>query len=86
MVREFSYKIIEQIAVISECSGGNYPIELNYISFNNAPPKYDLRKWDHKAEKMLKGITLTRREAEIVAAAILSHKPAEEGQKEENML
>lgn len=68
------YSITEHIATIAEYGGGEYALELNYISFNGAPAKYDLRKWDKKGERMLKGVTLSAEEAEAVAAAITAHR------------
>ena len=68
------YSITEHIATITEYGGGEYALELNYISFNGAPAKYDLRKWDKKGERMLKGVTLSAEEAEAVAAAITAHR------------
>ena len=38
--------------------------ELNLISWNGAAPKYDIRDWAPEHEKMGKGVTLTREEAE----------------------
>ena len=58
----FSYEIIEKIAVISEKEGrdSDYTIELNLISYNGAEAKYDLRNW--RGDKMQKGVTLSREE------------------------
>lgn len=68
------FEIREHIATIAEYAGGEYALELNYISFNGQPAKYDLRKWDKKAARMLKGVTLSEEEAEAVAAAIQQHR------------
>ena len=67
------FEIREHIATLAEYSGGEYTLELNHISYKGAAPKYDLRKWDKKAGRMLKGVTLTPAEAEACAAAILAH-------------
>lgn len=69
-----SFEIVEHIATIAEYGGGEYALELNYISFNGAPAKYDLRKWDKRGGRMLKGVTLSPEEAETVAAAIQQHR------------
>ena len=37
--------------------------ELNMVSWNNQPAKYDIREWDETHTKMSKGITLTAEEA-----------------------
>lgn len=61
---ELKYEIAEHIAVLSENNGIN--IECNLISFNGAPAKVDIRKWDRRDPdnpKMWKGISLTIDEA-----------------------
>jgi hypothetical protein len=55
---EFKYEIIERIAVLSENNKG-WTKELNKVSWNERPPKYDLRDWHHEEGKMGKGATLT---------------------------
>ena len=40
--------------------GGNK--ELNLVSWNDRPGKFDIRDWDPENEKMGKGITLTKEE------------------------
>ena len=59
MAQEFSYEIIEEIAVLSENNKG-WRKELNLISWNDRAPKYDLREWSPDGEKMGKGITLSK--------------------------
>ncbi|WP_339228974.1 PC4/YdbC family ssDNA-binding protein [Oceanobacillus sp. FSL K6-2867] len=58
---ELNYEIMETIAVISESPKG-WTKELNVISWNGRPPKYDLRDWAPGKEKMGKGVTLTKEE------------------------
>lgn len=58
MAKEFTYKIIEHIGVISNSTRG-WNKELNLISWNEAEPKYDIRDWSKNHEKMGKGITLS---------------------------
>lgn len=58
---ELNYKIVETIPVISESPKG-WTKELNVISWNGRPPKYDLRDWAPGKEKMGKGVTLTEEE------------------------
>lgn len=59
---QFSYKIIKEIAVISDT--GKLSTELNLISYSGNEPKYDLRRWSTGSgeKKMQKGIALTRDE------------------------
>ena len=58
---QFKFEIIQNIAVLSTEKSG-WTKEINLISFNGAPPKYDIRTWDPNHEKMGKGITLTKEE------------------------
>ncbi len=55
------FEIIKNIGVLSESSKG-WTKELNFVSWNNREPKYDLRDWDPEHEKMGKGVTLTEEE------------------------
>lgn len=57
----FKFEIIDKIAVISTEKNG-WTKELNLVSFNDAPPKYDLRTWDPDHIKMGKGVTLSKEE------------------------
>ncbi|HAO6441941.1 TPA: hypothetical protein IQC91_001679 [Listeria monocytogenes] len=59
------YEIIEEIGVLSENARG-WRKELNKVSWNGCPPKYDIRDWSEDHEKMGKGITLTDEEAEVL--------------------
>ena len=43
--------------------------ELNIVSWNDQPPKYDIRDWDEQHERMSRGITLTKQELESVVEA-----------------
>ncbi|MBC8924695.1 hypothetical protein IAI17_43600, partial [Escherichia coli] len=45
------YEIIEEIGVLSENARG-WRKELNKISWNGRPPKYDIRDWSEDHEKM----------------------------------
>lgn len=58
---EFTFKIEEHIAVISEGKGG-WKTELNRVSWGDRPAKYDLRPWSADHQKMGKGITFTAEE------------------------
>lgn len=61
MANDFSYEIVEHIAVLSTSKTG-WTKELNLISWNGRSPKYDIREWSPEHEKMGKGITLTDEE------------------------
>lgn len=58
---QFKFEIIQNIAVLSTEKSG-WTKEINLVSFNGAPPKYDIRTWDPNHEKMGKGITFTKEE------------------------
>lgn len=67
----FSYEIVEEIAVLSENSKG-WRKELNLVSWNGRPPKFDLRDWSPGHEKMGKGLTLSNEEFTELKKALLS--------------
>ena len=71
MKEEFSYEILEEVAVLSENARG-WRKELNLISWNGRPPKFDLREWAPDHEKMGKGITLTNKEFAELSKTIKS--------------
>lgn len=66
----FNYEIIEQVAVLSQ--SGDTTKELNRVSYNGSPAKYDLRSWRRTdgEEKLLKGLTLTVDEARALKEAL----------------
>lgn len=61
---KFKYEIKEQLAVLSK--DGDNTVEANIIAYNDGRPKLDIRKWDRKENKLLKGITLTDNEAKAL--------------------
>lgn len=65
ILANIEYEIIEEIGVLSENACG-WRKELNKVSWNGRPPKYDIRDWSEDHEKMGKGITLTDEEAEVL--------------------
>ena len=62
---EFKYEIIKELGVISEGARG-WTKELNLVSWNDKPPKYDIRDWAPDHEKMGKGVSLTEEEMEAL--------------------
>ena len=68
---EIKYEIIEEIGVLSENARG-WRKELNLVSWNDAAPKFDLRDWDPEHNRMGKGITLSREEAQTLMALLES--------------
>lgn len=66
----FTYEIKQKIATIS--TNGDITKELNLISYNNAPARYDLRSWKHSDGKatMHKGITFSEEELFFLKEAL----------------
>ncbi|MDH6364307.1 hypothetical protein M2139_001218 [Enterococcus sp. PF1-24] len=69
MAEAFSYEILEEIAVLSENPKG-WRKELNLVSWNGRPAKFDLRDWAPEHEKMGKGVTLSNEEFQALQAAL----------------
>lgn len=57
----FTFTIVQHIAKLSD-NDASWPLELNLVSFNDDPVKYDLRKWNKRHDRMSKGISLTKEE------------------------
>lgn len=55
------YEIYKHIGNISEANNG-WIKELNFISWNNREPVYDLRTWTLEHSKYGKGVTITQGE------------------------
>ena len=66
---QFKFEIVKSIAVLSTERSG-WTKEINLVSFNDAPPKYDIRSWDPDHEKMGKGISLSREEMQTMLDAL----------------
>ena len=58
---EFTYEVTERIAVLSTNARG-WERQLNMVSWNGNPPKYDIRDWSLDGSRMAKGISLTEEE------------------------
>ena len=67
--RNFNINIIERMSVLRTNPSG-WTRELNLISWNNHPPKYDIREWSPDHTQMSKGITLTEEDAFEVFQAL----------------
>ena len=57
-----SFRVIEQLGVLERHKSG-WNREVNIVSWNGHPPKFDIRDWDPDHERMSRGITLYEREA-----------------------
>ena len=64
VMAEFKYEIIEKVGVISQGAKG-WSKELNFISWNEREPKFDIREWSEDHSQMSKGVSLTK--AELIA-------------------
>lgn len=62
---EFKYEIVKELGVIAEGARG-WTTELNLVSWNDKPAKFDIRSWAPDHEKMGKGISLTEEEMEAL--------------------
>ena len=58
---EITYDIEERIAVLSTNARG-WERQLNLISWNGNPAKYDIRDWSPDGTRMSKGISLSKDE------------------------
>ena len=58
---EIKYEITKNLGVLSESAKG-WTKEINLVSWNNYPAKYDIREWDPDHVKMGKGVTLNAEE------------------------
>lgn len=61
---EFKYKIDQHIGILSKSEDGNYATEVNMISYGDKRPKCDIRRWNKKEGKMLKGVALNWEEVQ----------------------
>jgi len=60
---EIKFEIKKHIGIIGEGTKG-WKKEVNLVSWNDRKPKLDIRDWDENHEKMGKGVTLSKSEAE----------------------
>lgn len=58
---EIKFEITKNLGVLSESAKG-WTKEVNLVSWNNYPAKYDIREWDPEHLKMGKGVTLNAEE------------------------
>ena len=58
---DIKFEIVKKIGVLSTSEKG-WSKELNLVSWNDRPAKYDLRDWDKEHKIMGKGITLSQEE------------------------
>ena len=61
-----TFEIVEELGVLSTSAKG-WTKELNLVSWNGRPPKYDIREWSPDHEKMGKGLTFSEEEMAALA-------------------
>ena len=75
-MKQFTYDIEEQIAVLSTSPKNGWQKKLCRISWNGRPAKLDIREWhpqkNYSGVRMGKGITLTDDEARLLRDTINS--------------
>lgn len=57
MSEDIKYKVVARLGVIDTYTTG-WRKEINLISWNGQPAKYDIRDWDSSHELMSRGVTL----------------------------
>ncbi|MCC5889230.1 MAG: YdbC family protein [Alkalibacterium sp.] len=67
---KLSYEVLEHLAVLSTSPKG-WRKELNLVSWNDRPPKFDIREWSPDHTKMSKGITLSNEEMRTLKSKLL---------------
>ncbi len=65
MANDFSFSIEKHFGVLSSSRNG-WTTELNLVSWNGRPAKFDIRSWDSEHAKMGKGITLSSDEIDAL--------------------
>lgn len=61
--KDINYEIVKHIGIVYVNPKSKWTRELNLISWNGKPAKYDLRDWAPNHERLGKGISVTREEA-----------------------
>lgn len=73
---EIKYEVTEKLGVLSESQRG-WTKEINMVSWNDYPAKFDIREWDPDHKKMSKGVTLKKDEI-IILREILNNLDLDE--------
>ena len=71
MAEKITYDVVKNIGVISD--SGAWETQVNMISWNHAPAKFDIRKWNVETGKMSKGISLNEAEARALADLLIDY-------------
>ena len=68
---EIRYEIVMQLGILSQSRSG-WSKEVNLISWNDHPPKYDIRDWSPDHSQLGRGVTLSREEL-LALRDLLNH-------------
>jgi hypothetical protein len=66
---DIKFEIVKKIGILSTSEKG-WTKELNLVSWNDRPAKYDIRDWDAEHQTMSKGITLSKEELVALKALL----------------
>ena len=69
MEKNIECTITRKLAVLTSMKKG-WQTELNEVSWNEDRPRLDLRRWNADHTQCNKGVTLSRKEAENLLAAL----------------
>ena len=80
--REVTCEIVEEIGVIAAHSTG-WNKELNLVSWNGGPAKYDIRDWDPSHSRMSRGVTLKEQEMRQIVDLLRHRRPHRRDREQE---
>ena len=79
MEKEITFKIVEHIGVLRGKEPSGWRRELNLVSWNDRPAKYDIRDWTSEHDKCSHGITFSADEMEKIVAWMNERKEKNNG-------
>ena len=68
---DIKFEIIKKIGTLSTSEKG-WTKEINLVSWNDRPAKYDLRDWAPDHQTMSKGITLSKEEVSALKELLVN--------------
>lgn len=66
MTDNIRFEIQKHYGVLLTRDRSRWTKELNLVSWDDKPAKFDIREWDEGHERMSRGITFTETEAKIL--------------------
>lgn len=70
---DITFEILEHLGVLRASAAG-WTRELNYISWCDRPPKYDIREWTSDHKKSSRGMTFTDYEMKKICEWVEARK------------